>query len=483
MYQYIGIRGADTRRLPMVVQIPVRGAGPLQDHVRSALFEPVEETAVHPAALRAQNIRHHVDAGFARPRRSFAGNPRIGIRAAHHQVFHTTSDEQIDARRCSTMMCAGFEVHVHDGIGRDGPIAECTQAFDLGMRTTARAVPALGQDPLAPREYRAHQRIRSHRTGAVPRQLKAAPHDLFLEHGREGKASAPRYFAAMDVRVATNTVRAVVDLYRRDLAEMYPEGEVRAMVRAVFQDRLGWGPVELMSRHDSALSESEILRVHLPLDRLRRGEPLQYVLGHTLFHGLHLEVGPSVLIPRPETEELVDLIIRSCRVPPRCIIDIGTGSGCIALALKQRFPTALVIGIDVSDGALAVASANAARNGLDVEWEQLDVLQEGIRLPAADLIVSNPPYVPLTELDTLAPNVRDHEPHLALFVDDADPLRFHRAIARHALNALDPDGALWFEGHHLNVLAGAEMLRELGFPRTTTAMDLGGLPRFIHARR
>ena len=287
----------------------------------------------------------------------------------------------------------------------------------------------------------------------------------------------------MSLRIATNTVEAVLDQYQRDLSQLYPKGEVRAIACAVFFERLGWDATDLMVKRETALSESELLKVYLPLKRLRTGEPLQYVLGSVDFHGLRIQVDTSVLIPRPETEELVDLIIRSCRVPPRCIIDIGTGSGCIALALKQRFPTALVIGIDVSDGALAVASANAARNGLDVEWEQLDVLQEGIRLPAADLIVSNPPYVPLTELDTLAPNVRDHEPHLALFVDDADPLRFHRAIARHALNALDPDGALWFEGHHLNVLAGAEMLRELGFPRTTTATDLGGLPRFIHARR
>ena len=287
----------------------------------------------------------------------------------------------------------------------------------------------------------------------------------------------------MGIRVVVNTVQAVLDLYRRDLSALYPEGEVRAIIRAVFHDRLGWDSAELMARASASLSESELLRVHQPLKRLRAGEPLQYVLGHILFHGLRVRVGPQVLIPRPETEELVDLIIRSRRGPPRRIIDIGTGSGCIALALKKRFPAAEVTGIDASVEALAVAEANAGLNGLDAAWQRLDVLSEGVRLAASDLIVSNPPYVPLSEMDTLAPNVREHEPHLALFVDDADPLRFHRAIGKLALGALDTGGELWFEGHHLHVPAGADMLRGMGFAEARAMEDLSGLPRFIHARR
>lgn len=287
----------------------------------------------------------------------------------------------------------------------------------------------------------------------------------------------------MAVRVGMNTVRSVMELYRRELAALYPEGEVRAICRTVIQDRLGWDAADLMARADAALSESELLRVHGPLDRLRTGEPLQYILGHVDFYGLRLQVGPQVLIPRPETEELVDLIVRSRRVPPRRIVDVGTGSGCIALALKRRFPGAEVIGMDVSPGALEVARGNAGLNGLEVIWQRTDVLDKEVRIENCDLIVSNPPYVPRCEQGSLARNVREHEPHLALFVDDDDPLRFHRVIASMALGTLDHDGDLWFEGHHVHLPAAVPMLHDLGFTEVKMIEDLSGLPRFIHARR
>lgn len=283
--------------------------------------------------------------------------------------------------------------------------------------------------------------------------------------------------------VATNLVEDVLDQYQRDLGAHYPRGEVRAIACAVFNDRLGWDAAEVMVNRDRALSESELLAVYLPLKRLRSGEPLQYVLGHTEFMGLRIDVGPAVLIPRPETEEMVDLIVRSTPVAPAAALDLGTGSGCIALALKKRYPSAAVTGIDVSEAALAVAAANGLRNGLHVEWRRMDVLDEGCRLPAADLVVSNPPYVPRSESGTLAPHVREHEPHLALFVDDADPIQYYRRIADHALRVLPSGGALWFEGHHLHAPAVGTDLRQRGFRDVQVIMDLSGAPRFIHARR
>jgi release factor glutamine methyltransferase len=149
------------------------------------------------------------------------------------------------------------------------------------------------------------------------------------------------------MRTGDNRVATVIDLYQRELASIHSEGEVKAMLRIIFQERLGWNAMDLGSRRDDALSESELLQVYLPLKRLRSGEPLQYVLGTADFHGLRLEVGPGVLVPRPETEELIELILRS-GIRPGSIVDIGTGSGCIALALKKEFPESTVTGIDVS---------------------------------------------------------------------------------------------------------------------------------------
>ena len=284
------------------------------------------------------------------------------------------------------------------------------------------------------------------------------------------------------MRTGDNRVATVIDLYHRELADRFPEGEVKAIVRVVFNDRLGWDAMDLELRKQEALSESELLEVYLPLKRIRSGEPLQYILGRTIFHGLEIEVGPGVLIPRPETEELIELIVRS-GIQPKKIVDIGTGSGCIALALKKEFPSAETIGIDVSREALAIAERNGDRSELEVEWIQADVLDRNFELPkGTDLLVSNPPYVPRSEQRSLSIEVRDHEPHLALFVEDADPLKFYRAIADHARRSLNSGAHLWFEGHYLHSAEVAEMLKTNSFREVQLYKDLSGQDRFIFAK-
>lgn len=283
--------------------------------------------------------------------------------------------------------------------------------------------------------------------------------------------------------VAPNTVDDVLKHYQGDLAALYPKSEIRAITCAIFQDRLGWDASHLMLNRQVSLSEGELLKVCLPLERLRTGEPLQYILGHIDFHGLRILVTPSVLIPRPETEELVELIIRSRTEAPERILDIGTGSGCIALALKKAFPEAYVAGIDTSADALDTAERNASASGLSVEWKKIDVLDVGVELGSADLIVSNPPYIPRSEEASLSVNVREHEPHLALFVEDVDPLLFYRVIAQRALTLLPARGELWFEGHHTHTPAVGRMLEDLGYSAVRVLLDLSGSPRFIHARR
>lgn len=281
------------------------------------------------------------------------------------------------------------------------------------------------------------------------------------------------------MRVASNAVGAVLDLYRTDLAELYPPGEITAIARWIFQEKLGRDALDVAA----TLSESELLKVYLPLKRLRTGEPLQYVIGHVDFHGVRIGVGPEVLIPRPETEEMVDLVLRSHNAPPNTVIDLCTGSGCIALALKKAWPNTRVIGIDVSATAIERARSNASDNGLDVEWQVADVLSADTVLPAADLIVSNPPYVLRSEEEGLSRNVREFEPHLALFVDDADPLLFHRVIAQQALGVLPIGGSLWMEGHFAHIAQMVPQVLALGFSRAQAINDLSGSPRFIHAQR
>jgi release factor glutamine methyltransferase len=289
----------------------------------------------------------------------------------------------------------------------------------------------------------------------------------------------------MSIRVGVNTVKAMMEQYQLDLSPLHGTAEARAMARAIFQECLGIDPLAINVDH--SLSESELLKVYLPLKRLRAGEPLQYIIGHVHFHGLRIAVDPRVLIPRPETEELVDRIIRSFAVPPTRIIDIGTGSGCIGLALKKAFPQARVVGMDKSSDALAVARSNGLANVLEVEWKEADALSPewaGI-LDSADqgttLVVSNPPYVPRSEEKDMEATVRDHEPHAALFVPDDDPQLFYRAIAGTAAAALHAGDELWFEGHYIHTRASTELVRGMSFRAVETFSDLSGHPRFIRA--
>lgn len=285
------------------------------------------------------------------------------------------------------------------------------------------------------------------------------------------------------MRTSDNRVISVLSQYREQLGELYPESEARAIARTVFFDRMGWDVAEVEARKYDALSESELLKVYLPLKRLRAGEPLQYILGEVRFFGLAIHVEPGVLIPRPETEELVELIIQSTN-DPSMIVDVGTGSGCIALALKRSFPNASVHGYDISTEALAIAADNGGRNGLDVNFHQADVLSPSFRFgDRVDLLVSNPPYIPPSEEQSLALHVRAREPYIALFAPEGDPLAFYRAIGTKGLDALVPGGQLWFEGHWRFAAEVGILLGGLGYREIEVIEDMSGAPRFIRAVR
>jgi release factor glutamine methyltransferase len=205
-------------------------------------------------------------------------------------------------------------------------------------------------------------------------------------------------------------------------------------VNELFRHYLNFSSADLIVKADDSISESQMLLIYKAVKRIANKEPLQYVLGKAYFFGMDLHVSPAVLIPRPETEELVRWILETIKPNDYSVLDIGTGSGAIALALKKAQPNWKVCGIDVSKEALQVAQRNSSELQLEVEWKEVDILEENLPEGNWNCIVSNPPYIPVSEGNEMRTSVVQHEPHLALFVPENDPLLFYRRILELANN-------------------------------------------------
>jgi release factor glutamine methyltransferase len=280
----------------------------------------------------------------------------------------------------------------------------------------------------------------------------------------------------------------ILELIRRLTAELggiYPEPEAATMAGQIVEYYLDLTPLKRrMQGADQVPAEKEAL-IEAAQARLLCHEPLQYVLGTAHFASLELEVTPATLIPRPETEELVALIIQEQKNAPQLsILDVGTGSGCIPIALSQALPAARVIGVDVSAEALAVATRNAARYAPTVEFQQVDILRAaptGIAPQSLAILVSNPPYVLESEREQMRPNVLEYEPATALFVPDTDPLLFYRRIATLGQLLLRPGGNLYFEINEQYAAAVLHMLSALGYAGGQIRQDMFGKDRMVSA--
>ena len=275
----------------------------------------------------------------------------------------------------------------------------------------------------------------------------------------------------------------IVAYIRSRLQPYYTAEEVSALSRIVCCDLLGQAPTDYYLGKDIALSPKKEQELEDILQRLSRFEPLQYIEGRTLFLGREFWVAPGVLIPRPETEELVELMLKEIPADAR-ILDVGTGSGCIAISLAKELPDALVTAWDVSPEALSVARANARKLQANVRFVECDVLACQVdEVGQYDVIVSNPPYVTEAEKADMEPNVLQWEPSLALFVPDDDPLRFYRRIAVLGRDMLADGGRLYFEINRAYGREMVEMLRTMGYVGVRVEKDLSQNDRFVIAEK
>jgi len=268
-----------------------------------------------------------------------------------------------------------------------------------------------------------------------------------------------------------------------ELGTRYSPGEISYLTRLILERGLSIPLTDILACKFNHLSDVAVRKVHEIAGRLKQGEPIQYILGETDFFGLTFSVDSSVLIPRPETEELVQWIINTTIDGAVKILDIGTGSGCIAVTLAKKLPMAEVHAWGVSSAALEVARKNAERNGVHLIFSERDVLQDPVPEVKFDIVVSNPPYVTASEKEDMEEHVLKFEPHLALFVPDDDPLLFYRKIADVAGLNLKRGGSLFFEinrekGEQVEVL-----LRQKGFRSIERLKDISGNDRMVRAVR
>ncbi|MES2395291.1 MAG: peptide chain release factor N(5)-glutamine methyltransferase [Bacteroidota bacterium] len=314
------------------------------------------------------------------------------------------------------------------------------------------------------------------------------------------------------MRIPSNKIADVVRFFRDELKNTYEKDELETFIAYCFEEYLNLKRADIFLNFDVTISESELLKFNFAIKDLKQHKPIQYIFGKADFYGLKFIVNKHVLIPRPETEELVQLIISRTKKQesraenqepgtnvqepsaknqdlahlalPIFILDIGTGSGCIPVALKKNIPLAKVYALDISAEALDIAKQNAELNTVDVEFFQHNILSANDMLPDSDLkfdiIVSNPPYICVSEKEQMQNNVLDHEPHLALFVNDNDPLLFYRSIADFALKNLKQNGELYFE---INQAFGPEtklLLEKRGFKNIVLVKDINNNNRILY---
>ncbi len=271
--------------------------------------------------------------------------------------------------------------------------------------------------------------------------------------------------------------------YQKMLSEKYGPGESKQLLDIVIESFFGYSRIGMALDPEIRLSESEILKLHTAVKELLANKPVQYITGKTQFLDIELSVNESVLIPRPETEELVHLIIDKEKSENLQIIDMGTGSGCIAVALKKYLPDSQVTAIDISREALKLAEQNGKLHQLIIDFQQIDILKLDAykKFGEFDVVVSNPPYVTENDKKMMQPNVLDYEPHTALFAEDNNPLEFYKAILLFCQVHLKVGGRVYFEINELQGENVLQLIENYGFDHGELHIDIHGKERFVSA--
>ncbi len=286
------------------------------------------------------------------------------------------------------------------------------------------------------------------------------------------------------MKMPNNTIKSAKSYFKDELVSFYGASEIEQMMSIVFQYYFHLTKVDLLLSNENTLSESELLKVVYTVKGLKQFKPLAYILGSWEFYGLSFSVNEFTLIPRPETEELVGLILKENQ-GNLSVLDIGTGTGCIPIALKKNNKNFIVSAMDISDGALSVAKENAISNDVEVSFVKYDILEKRKKSFSKkfDIIVSNPPYVTTDEKELMSENVLNYEPHLALFVENETPLIFYDAISDFALINLNDGGKLYFE---INEKYGNEvklLLEKKGFKNVNIVKDINTKDRIVSCNR
>lgn len=291
------------------------------------------------------------------------------------------------------------------------------------------------------------------------------------------------------MRIASNKIEDIIQFYYSELQGIYTESEIKLLIHFAFKHYLNYSPSDLLLKKEESINQSDLLKLYDCCVELKKNIPIQYVLGETEFFGLKFKVNKNVLIPRPETEELVELIIKNCHVidfeDPN-ILDVGTGSGCIPITLKKNLEDANVWAVDISQEALAVAQQNAQLNNTTVIFSHVNILSSDAdySLDSYDVIVSNPPYIAEKEAGSMHVRVKENEPALALFVANENPLLFYKRIIELCKNHLNPGGFLFFELNP-DYAGGIKDLADNSgqFFHSEIMKDLSGNFRFLKAQK
>lgn len=441
-----------------------------------------KETSVQRAALGLAHARHDLDTRLAQHFDATSLHFGKGVDTPDDHPGNPLADNQFRTRRCLAIMGTGFQTDIQRTAPQQRAVAHGGHGIHFGMRPAATYVIPLAHNVPVAHQDRPHHGIGRGTGRAVPGYPDAALHPffIFLTHTLIKKKCNFAY------KQTLKTVQPhPLTLFRARLSSLYEARELRAVTLLVMEQAFGVSRLDVYADKVRHFSADEACRLENILQRLAQGEPVQYVLGEATFAGRPFRVGPGVLIPRPETEELTDWILSDYthRPAPDRLLDVGCGSGCIAVTLACALPRTAVTAWDISEEALRQTAFNAERHGATVRCEYHNLLENPVANHPFDLIVSNPPYICHSEQADMEHRVLDHEPALALFVPDAHPLLFYRQLARLAGTSLSPEGSLYLE---INRRFGPELLRlfrSAGFTQTELRADSFGADRMIRVRR